>query len=358
MHSFFRKCRAATLSRWASGRMCQLELPANSPCAVARPWKGAAQQSDRTLTDGPQNLGSCRYFMLTLFVVGFRLYGAWYSYRKGHEMVLQMGSSAVDLLLTCTTSIHVRNSGMDLLEMLRRLNILAAFIRQDLRESRHHLVDPSTFKAGAKKSRLATEWFNETEESFVKDRYGSPPLKLLLTPGEVQVYKSHGPQDRVIVCTIAIRTLFAKHVHVGAKRMSTPDSKLFQGHLERVIHSWAKCRELIRTPPPFVLHHLGLGLSLSVCALFGPVFLSARVSGAWAIVASAMLAFGLYALEEAACEMEVPFGWRASDANLSKMCRTVLKRSWTFTKICKIGPARASNASRMSPTNAQTANSS
>ncbi len=276
------------------------------------------------------------FFLLTLVVLVARLCGAWHSYRKGHEMVLQMQASAVDLLLTCTTSIHVRNSGMDMLEMVRRLNVLLAFIRQDLRESRHHVTEHTTFKAGQKKSRLAKEWFYSSEDKFVRDPYGAPPLRLLLTPSEVEVYKTQSTTDRILVCTIAIRTLFAKHVNIGEKKMSTPDTTIFRENLQSIVHSWGKCREIVRTPPPFVLHHLALCLTLAQSMFFAPPFFATNTTGFFAVFASMFLTFGLYALEEAACEMEVPFGWRASDCNLTKMCRNLLKRSLAFCKICKI----------------------
>ncbi|GBG24979.1 Hypothetical Protein FCC1311_011962 [Hondaea fermentalgiana] len=277
-------------------------------------------------------------FLVTLFVVGFRLFGAWHSYRKGHEMVLHIVHSAVDCLLTCTTSLHVRSSGLDIMEMTRRINILLAFIRQDLRESRHHKVDNMTYKAGAKKGRLAVEWFNAEPYKFIEDPYGSPPLKLLLKPGEENVYAGHSPQDRILICVISIRTYFAKHVNFGEQRMSTPDSKLFQHNVEAIVHSWGKCRELVRTPAPFVLHHLALLLIFVLTMGLAPVYFHTEAQSypAFPVIASFLLTFALYGIEEAACEMEVPFGWRASDCNLTKMCRAFLKHSHTFCKICKV----------------------
>lgn len=281
-------------------------------------------------------------FIVTLFVVGFRLFGAWHSYRKGHEMVLHIVHSAVDALLTCSTSLHVRSSGMDMIEMTRRLNILLAFIRQDLRESRHHRVDNMSYKAGSKKGRLAMEWFNADPKKFIQDPYGSPPLKLLLTPAEQSIYQSYGPQDRILVCVISIRTYFARFVNFGEQRMSTPDSKLFQHNVEEIVHSWGKCRELVRTPAPFVLHHLALVLIFIVSMGLTPAYFhtEAYYYPPFPVIGSFLLTFALYGVEEAASEMEVPFGWRQSDCNLTKMCRSFLKHSHTFCKICKFRAAQ------------------
>jgi len=281
------------------------------------------------------------FFMISLFVVAFRLFGAWYSYRTGHEMALQIVSNAVDCLLTCTTSLHIRNSSLDVLELVRRLNILLAFIRQDLRESRHHRVDVATFKAGSKKGRLAKEWFFDNELKFVEDPYGAPPLKLLLNGAEQQIYKDYSPPDRILVCIISIRTLFARHVHFGELKMSTPDSKVFQNNVQGIIHCYGRCRELLRTPAPFVLHHFGLVLLFFSTHVFGPLYFVLQEGNNekqdfFAIAASFAFAFSFYGIEEAACEMEVPFGWRQTDCNLTKMCRSFLKHSFTFCKILNV----------------------
>lgn len=273
-------------------------------------------------------------FLGTLAVLLFRLFGAWHSYRKGHEMVLLMGSSAMDALLTCATSIHVRSSGMDMTEMARRLNVLLALVRQDLRESRQHKVEASAYKAGAKKSRLAKDFFWSTPDRFLDDPFGAPPLRLLLTAPEADLYRDASPESRVVMCVVSVRTLFAKHVNFGEERMSTPEGKIFQQNVQAVVHSWRQCREIVRTPAPFVLHHLGMLLALLVALVWAPLFFAAGVDGYFPVATSMAATLLLYGIEEAACEMEVPFGWRPTDTNLSAMCRSFLKQSLTFLRIC------------------------
>jgi len=273
------------------------------------------------------------YTIVLVLVLGLRLVGSWESYRRGHEHVLQMGTSCSDALLACATCIHVRNSGLDMLEMVRRLNLLLALIRQDLRESRQHLADYSSFKSGNKKSRLARESFAEGDY-FLDDIYGSPPLGALLTEGEIAVYRNHSTSERTVIAVVSIRTYFARFVHFGQQKMSTPDSKMFQNHIERIISSWNKCRQIIVTPAPFVLQHFALGLMLVFTMVFLPLYLSQDIATSFFLCST--LTFVTYGIEEAACEMEVPFGWRNTDANLTKMCRKFLKDSGTICKVCKV----------------------
>lgn len=265
-----------------------------------------------------------------------RLFWSWRKYQQGHEKVLEIATSLIDCMLLVSTSPHIRSRGMEVIELMRKMLILHAFVRHDLREARQHILDTTPYMSGWRKKRLAVEAFTSGSREYIEDPHGAPPLKLLLNEEEVEHLSEYSTHDRVIVAAASVRIYLNKYVNVGTDRVVPSDGQMFLETLSKVIHDWNHCRAIIRVPTPFVLHHLiSVLLFLQVC-IVAPVYFCWGQSGWVCVMFAAVNAIGFYGLEEAAKEMEVPFGWRQSDCSLTKSCRNVLKRAITLCKVTKV----------------------
>ena len=271
--------------------------------------------------------------LVSLFI---RLYWSWRNYQRGHEKVLEMTTHTIDAMMISTTSPHIRSRGMDVLELMRKILVLLAFIRQDLRESRQHRYDTTPYMSGWRKKRLASEAFRSRSMQFIEDPYGAPPLRVLLNGDEKKKFKGYGSHDRVIVAAAATRIYFNKFVNYGEQKVAPPDGKMFLRSLSMVLENWDECRAIVRTPTPFVLHHFVILSLLIHACLVAPVYFSWGQQGWICVVVTALNTLAFYGIEEASKEMEVPFGWRQSDCSLTKACRNVLKRTRVLCTVGKI----------------------
>lgn len=276
------------------------------------------------------------FALATLITLFIRLFWSWRNYQRGHEKVLEMTTHCIDAMMVATTSPHIRSRGMDVLELMRKVIVMLAFIRQDLREARQHLCDTTPFMSGWRKKRLAAEAFQSDSSQFIQDRHGAPPLRVVLNSEEKTKFKGYSSHDRVVVAAAAARIHFNKYVHLGEQRVLPPDGRMFLKSISKVLENWDECRAIVRTPTPFVLHHFITVLLLFYACFLAPLYFSWGQQGWICVVVSALNALAFYGTEEASKEMEVPFGWRQSDCSLTKACRNVLKRTYVLCTVGKI----------------------
>lgn len=353
----------------------QVLVPGIVASAAAAAWSGVVSTIDSAGANvGFPSLPWEAFLPLaacTLVLCSYRLYAASCSCTRGKELVRMMGHAAEEMVLVCVTSPIVRESGMELQEICRKINVLLAFVRQDLRESRQHEDSRRIFRRGSPRDQLALQAFFTTPLHFAQDPYGAPPLIAMLSQEEIDYYSNFKPNARVLVLVAELSAFFKQHVNYGSAHMTTPEGKVFERELRRVRDAWSECSWIIKTPVPYALHHFTLVAMFVFAILVAPLYYATHDAvisqlrtddsniaadlrvGVWMSCPLAFITAAIfYGFEAAAVRIEVPFGWGESDCNLTGMCRGVLKNTATLFKVRKAidrGLSLAEGSSGASP---------
>jgi len=327
--------------RWRGTVVKQVLLPSAMAAVVAGLWSLCLLVINDKEAAGFPSLPLEAFLPLalgTLCLCAYRLFVACANCAQGKELVRAMGHSAEEMVLVCVTSPIVRESGMDLQEICRKINILLAFVRQDLRESRQHEDSPKLFRRGSVRDQLALQAFFTTPLHYAQDPHGAPPLIAMLSQEEIDYYSNFKPNARVLVLVAELSAFFKHHVNYGSAHMTTPEGKVFERELRRIRDAWSTCGWVVKTPAPYALHHFTLVsifvFTIAIAPLYFATHKGSAAFGAWMSCPLAFFTAALYYGFEAAAEcIEVPFGWGESDCNLTAMCRSVLKNTATLFKV-------------------------
>jgi predicted membrane chloride channel (bestrophin family) len=279
-------------------------------------------------------------YTVTVFLAVFRTNNAFAKYREGRSCLGKM-VDALSSTVRMSAAIEGLQGKVDLKEIARLANVVAAMIRVDLRESRippggstFFGVNPAWVKkfseglsdgnddAGDKKKNgsavlPAIKPDNARKNHYwaSNDDFGYPRLDELLTRDEIGMYSLFAPGKRVVVSTNALINEFSKQapeLAIGA----------FESHVKDATQARRGAAKIIDSPMPFSYSHL-MHLMLFVVIIIGtPVAISSHAGVGWmAVPLSFPAAFLLYGLEEMAHEIENPFGWDVNDHDLTRFCK-------------------------------------
>ena len=327
--------------------------PATVSAGLAAVWTFVNRQNFFLNIEGicPDNfyLPMC---YVTLLLLCFRLGLAVRSFLRGNEIIRKITKGITDSMMLCVTCPNVRKGTLDINELCRKLNLLMAFIRQDLRESRVHPKSKYVYQSGGSRDIEAVEQFYITPVQFAEDPHGAPPLHALLTHEELDYYSNFKPTDRVNILLAEICAYFSDNVNYGSQRMTTPTGKIFMMGMREINDSWIQAKHIIKVPIPFTLHHTVILALFTFCAVVSPLYFGSTTTSWMAVPASFFLSFFFYGIELIATEIEVPFGWRANDVSLTSSCRFVLKASATYMKTHQLWKLQGMSAEATVPAHA------
>ena len=290
---------------------------------------------------------------VTAFLVVFRTNLAYDRYYEGRKLLGQI----VDAMSGCVrlTAAHVGvqrgsedgksgTTDVDVAELARNVNIMIAFIRQDLRESRlppgqdtgrlfcHNKSWRAVFAGGGKHDPCRF-WVDH-------DLFGAPSLKELLTENEITFYASLKPHERVLASSAELLKDFTQ----GCQDGHACDQ--FAQLISSATTGWRGCCRIIDCPMPFSYSHM-LNLMLFLFAVVvAPILFAQMIQGeSWLMVPSvAILNLIFYGMNELGVEIENPFGWQLNDHNLTRFCKVVRTETNMLVAWYKVGGADAAGA--------------
>jgi putative membrane protein len=106
-----------------------------------------------------------------------------------------------------------------------------------------------------------------------------------------------------------------------AGRLPEPRLRTLDTGLSDLIDQWGGCEQIFRTPVPFAYAH-HIKVFLTIFCFTAPLTMVDNM-GWFAPVAAAVVAFGLYGIDEIGVEIEDPFGRDANDLPIDELLETL-----------------------------------
>jgi putative membrane protein len=122
----------------------------------------------------------------------------------------------------------------------------------------------------------------------------------------------------LVVAAWLTRT-FAEEARAG--RVSAQELQMLDGSLKNIIDLWGGAERILRTPVPFAYAHHIKGF-LTLFCVTAPLAL-VEPMGWWTPAAAAIVAYGLYGIDEIGVEIEDPFGYDPNDLDLDGAGKTI-----------------------------------
>ncbi len=118
-----------------------------------------------------------------------------------------------------------------------------------------------------------------------------------------------------------------------AGRLSEQRLQLLDGNLTSLIDSWGGCERILRTPIPFAYAQHIKTFLLLFC-LSAP-FAMVETMGWLTPLASALLAFALYGIDEIGVEIEDPFGTDPNDLPLDRIGEVIVRDTTALLDVAR-----------------------
>ncbi len=112
---------------------------------------------------------------------------------------------------------------------------------------------------------------------------------------------------------------FAEEARAG--RITPQELALLDGSLKAIIDLWGGAERILRTPVPFAYAHHIKGFLTLFCVTAPLALVDAM--GWWTPAAAAIVAYGLYGIDEIGVEIEDPFGYDPNDLDLDGAGKTI-----------------------------------
>ena len=274
---------------------------------------------------------------LTAFLLVFRTNLAYSRYTEGRIKLGGIVASFSLIVKVCVT--NLKDTQIDVFEVVRKSNLAFAFIRQDLRESRVPPgINNSDVESGDKAwKRLFGGGGKHAVSRFWVDYdiWGSPAMKTIITEEEISYYSTLKPNARVLMALTALGNEFAKG------NASDVVNVAINGEIANVERAWRAACRIIDTPFPFVYNHLLHLMIFLFCYVIGPIVYAQELKSRDAyivfdyvlcILASGGMALLFYGTNAIGIEIENPFGWHKNDHNISRFCKALNKEMEMMTK--------------------------
>jgi putative membrane protein len=124
----------------------------------------------------------------------------------------------------------------------------------------------------------------------------------------------------LLVASWLTETFAAEH---RAGRLSPQELQLLDATLGDVIDLWGGAERILKTPVPFAYAHHIKGF-LTLFCITSPLALVDAMQW-WTPAAAAIVAYGLYGIDEIGVEIEDPFGYDPNDLDLDGAGQTIAK---------------------------------
>jgi ion channel-forming bestrophin family protein len=265
---------------------------------------------------------------LTAFLLVFRTNLAYSRFDEGRKKLGAIVASFSLIVKFCI--INGGKKQVNIEEVVRKINLAFAFLRQDLRESRvppgiNNINISDSDKewkrlfAGGGKHATCTFWVDY-------DFWGAPQMKDIVTEEEIKYYSILKPNARVLMALTAIGQ------EVSSGYFTDVVNVAINAELSKVESAWRSCCRIIDTPFPFVYNHLLHFMLFIFCYLVGPIVYAQELRGRTflldyilCIVASGGVSLLFYGTNAIGQEIENPFGWQKNDHNISRFCKILNK---------------------------------
>ena len=266
----------------------------------------------------------------TAFLVVFRSNLAYSRYYEGRKLLGALVHHLSRLVRVCAAETNLQGH-VDLKEVARKANVLMAFIRQDLRESRNP-PNAHTAVVGAGRDKSWKAHFGPGGGAagappywITHDDHGAPPIGSLLRQDEIDYYTTVNAHGRVVGATSELMGELTRNVDDSVTVAG------FVGIIDTVTGNWRGACRIIDTPMPFSYAHM-LHLILLLFTLVAvPLVFAEGLEGYLMIPAAGIVALIFYGINELASEIENPFGWQENDHNLSRFCKGLFKETEMLT---------------------------
>lgn len=160
-------------------------------------------------------------------------------------------------------------------------------------------------------------------------RREDPHAELSELLGEERAARLEQEADPVLSVATALSALFVAAADEGA--MSETRLRNMDTNLTALVAHWADAERIHDTPIPFAYaHHIKVFLTLFCFTV--PLTL-AQATIWYAVVGAAVVAFGMFGIDEIGVEIEEPFGYDANDLALDDIGRDLTREITALTAI-------------------------
>ena len=281
-------------------------------------------------------------YTVTVFLAVFRTNLAFQQYKAGRGHLGTMVASLSNAMRFAVCINNTNGNSVDVDRVGTLVNVMAAMIRIDIRESKlprgmKRAPRPGTNAFKQWKKTFNSKFGGSTEKGPTgstagsttgstagstgvywadHDMHGSPMISDLLTRKEIEMYsKIDKSSQRVVLSTTLLMKEFA--VSTNTVALAT-----LEDHVIAATSAWRGMAKIIDSPMPYSYGHL-MHLMLFLTFVFGtPVAIMCNDTVGWYGIGLVWFStFLMYGLEEMASEIEFPFGWDENDHDLTRFCR-------------------------------------
>ncbi len=255
-----------------------------------------------------------RILLRTSAVVGLAVVAVYLQHEQGYDLSIPVTvhtivGVALGLLLVFRT-----NASYDRYwEGRKLLGGMVNTTRDLARQTAAYVSDPNARIASGRYIRALYAAIRR----YLRQEREWPELAALLSEPELaRLAETRGPPLAVAQCLSAV---YAAEVDAG--RLSEHRLRILDENLSSMIDLWGGAERIMRTPVPFAYaHHIKAFMTLWVFTV--PFALMASM-GWYTPVGAALIAFGLFGIDEIGVEIEDPFGYDPNDLPLDAIGATI-----------------------------------
>jgi len=185
------------------------------------------------------------------------------------------------------------------------------------RKTAGYLVD-SPFETRERIGRYIIAMFATIRRSLRRER-DAEELTVLLSADELVILESSSAPPLILARWLT--DLF--HAENMAGRLSETKLRIFEPNITEMIRLWGGAERILKTPIPFAYAHHIKGFLFLFCVT--SPFALLGTMGVYAPVGVAVIAYGLFGIDEIGIEIEEPFGYHTNDLPMDGIGETIAR---------------------------------